>query len=288
MSRTSRRCRSSRRTWSKLRPSAGCSAPGKRQARTQTGSVPTSTHQAILRLGSGAARNYATSHNFRFSKCFQLLKRNKQSRLLASSSVSPTSTSRKLSNTSARCSVGSPARRGPKRNARSQRQALPCGVGRYSRGPPAAVQTASATVRFHWDGRGAPSVAALPGQPLPPSYLVDALYQRAVLHSDYDAIGAAERCFLAALREGETRVTTPLGTDLRFRVGDRPANIPDGDAFCNSRAQGRGARGSRSRVALWRSANRAARGDRPGEVIAFPPSQWDGRPVTGLRPISRL
>jgi len=74
------------------------------------------------------------------------------------------------------------------------------------------------TVHFHWDGGGAPSATALAGQPLPPSHVIDALYQRAVLRSDYNAIAAAQRRFLAALRKGEARVTTPLGTDLRFRV----------------------------------------------------------------------
>src|SRR5499433_755942 len=74
------------------------------------------------------------------------------------------------------------------------------------------------TVHFHWDGGGAPSATALPGQPLPPTYVIDALYQRADLHTDYNSVAAAQRRFLAALRKGETRVTTPLGTDLRFRV----------------------------------------------------------------------
>ena len=138
------------------------------------------------------------------------------------------------------------------------------------------------TVHFHWDGGGAPSVTALAGQPLPPSHVIDALYQRAVLHSDYDAIAAAERRFLAALRKGETRVTTPLGTDLRFRVGDRPANLQDGDASA--------ARARKSVVLVDREVElpcgvlRIAPLEETVEgVIAFPPSQWDGRPVTGLR-----
>lgn len=138
------------------------------------------------------------------------------------------------------------------------------------------------TVHFHWDGGGAPSVTALAGQPLPPSHVIDAIYQRAVLHSDYGAIAAAERRFLAALRKGETRVTTPLGTDLRFRVGDRPANIQDGDASA--------ARARKGVVLVDREVEmpcgvlRIAPLEETVEgVIAFPPSQWDGRPVTGLR-----
>jgi len=138
------------------------------------------------------------------------------------------------------------------------------------------------TVHFHWDGGGAPSATALAGQPLPPSHVIDALYQRAVLRSDYNAIAAAQRRFLAALRKGEARVTTPLGTDLRFRVGDRPANMQDGDASA--------ARARKAVVLVDREVElpcgvlRIAPLEETVEgVIAFPPSQWDGRPVTGLR-----
>jgi hypothetical protein len=138
------------------------------------------------------------------------------------------------------------------------------------------------TVHFHWDGGGAPSASALPGQPLPPAYVIDALYQRAILRSDYRAIAAAQQRFLAALRNGAVRVTTPLGTDLRFRVGDRPANIQDGDASA--------ARARKAVVLVDREIElpcgvlRIAPLEETVEgVIAFPPSQWDGRPVTGLK-----
>jgi hypothetical protein len=138
------------------------------------------------------------------------------------------------------------------------------------------------TVHFHWDGGGAPSATALPGQPLPPPHVIDALYQRALLRSDYNTIAAIQRRFLAALRKGEARVTTPLGTDLRFRVGDRPANLQDGDASA--------ARARKAVVLVDREVElpcgvlRIAPLEETVEgVIAFPPSQWDGRPVTGLR-----
>lgn len=138
------------------------------------------------------------------------------------------------------------------------------------------------TVHFHWDGGGAPSATALPGQPLPPSYVIDALYQRALLSTDYNAVAAAQRRFLSALRKGETRVTTPLGTDVRFRVGDRPANIQDGDASA-TRAR-KGVVLVDREVELPCGVLRIAPLEETVEgVIAFPPSQWNGRPVTGLR-----
>lgn len=133
------------------------------------------------------------------------------------------------------------------------------------------------TVHFHWAG-----VFALPGQPLPPPHVVDAVYQSAVLRSDYAAISAAQRRFEAALRAGEVRVTTPRGTDLRFRIGDRPVNLQDGDASA--------ARARRAAILIDREielpcgAVRVAPLEESVEgTIAYPPSQWDGRPVEGLR-----
>jgi hypothetical protein len=132
-------------------------------------------------------------------------------------------------------------------------------------------------VHFHWEG-------AFPfaGQPLPPQEMIDAVYQKAVLETDYAALAAAQRRFRDALRQGEARVTTPLGTDLRFRVGDRPVTLQDGDA---SAARAREARVLIDReVELPPGAVRVAPlEDTVDGVIAYPPSRWDQRPVTGLR-----
>lgn len=80
-------------------------------------------------------------------------------------------------------------------------------------------------IHFHWvggtvdpDGRGGVHSAAY-----------DRLYVDA-LDIDYVKLAAAQEKFVAALRKGEARVTTPGGTDIRFRVGDRPFNRQDGDA----------------------------------------------------------
>jgi len=86
------------------------------------------------------------------------------------------------------------------------------------------------TIHFHWTAAGTPSAYPVPGHPIPPREVIDATYQNAVLHSDCHAIGEIQRRFAAALRSGETHVTTPSGTDLRFRIGDRPVNFQDGDA----------------------------------------------------------
>jgi Thermophilic metalloprotease (M29) len=63
----------------------------------------------------------------------------------------------------------------------------------------------------------------------------DRLYLDA-LDIDYAALGARMDRAIALLRSGEARVTTAAGTDVRFRVGERPFNKQDGD-------------GSRERVA---------------------------------------
>jgi hypothetical protein len=84
------------------------------------------------------------------------------------------------------------------------------------------------TIHFHWLQNG--SVFPLPGQPLPPLHVIEATYQRALLDADYDALAAHQRRFERAMRTGEVRVTSPAGTDIRFRIGDRPVNFQDGDA----------------------------------------------------------
>ena len=138
------------------------------------------------------------------------------------------------------------------------------------------------TVHFHWDGGGAPSAIALPGQPLPAQPVIDAVYQRALLETDYAGLAEVERRFEAALRSGEARITTPLGTDLRFRVGARPVNHQNGDASA-ARAR-KGVILIDREIELPCGAIRVAPLEETVEGwVAFPPSQWDGRPVEGLK-----
>jgi hypothetical protein len=136
------------------------------------------------------------------------------------------------------------------------------------------------TVHFHWVEGG--SAYPVPGQPLPSRVTIDSVYQRALLETDYAALGAVQRRFAAALRIADVRVTSPSGTDLRFRTGDRPVNIQDGDA-----SQARTAAGAvliDKEIELPAGAIRVAPLEETVEgTIAFPPSQWDGRAVDGLK-----
>ncbi len=136
------------------------------------------------------------------------------------------------------------------------------------------------TVHFHWVESG--SAYALPGQPLPPRPAIDALYQRALLDTDYRALGGVQRRFAGAMRGQDVRVTSLSGTDLRFRVGDRPMNLQDGDA-----SAARAARGTiliDREIELPAGVVRVAPLEESVEgTIAFPASQWAGRPVAGLQ-----
>ena len=136
------------------------------------------------------------------------------------------------------------------------------------------------TVHFHWVENG--SAYPIAGQPLPARSAVDALYQNALLKTDYKGLAGAQRRFVGALHEREVHITSTAGTDLRFRTASRPVNVQDGDA---SRA--RAAAGVvlvDKEIELPAGAIRVAPIEDSVEgVIAFPPSQWDGRPVEGLK-----
>ena len=136
------------------------------------------------------------------------------------------------------------------------------------------------TIHFHWIENG--SAYPIAGQPLPPRPAMDEVYQRALLQTDYAALAAVERKFASALGDGEVRITSPSGTDLRFRAGDRPANLQDGDASAARAAQGKVL--VDHEIELPAGVVRVAPIEESVEgVLAFPPSQWDGRPVDGLR-----
>jgi hypothetical protein len=102
-------------------------------------------------------------------------------------------------------------------------------------GPPepqeqeAAVLRAMETSRirqlhFHGIAFGTRELDGLPGRH---SAAYDPLY-RAALDVDYAAMRAQMDRAVAKFRAGEVRVTTPVGTDIRFRVGDREFNYQDG------------------------------------------------------------
>lgn len=80
-------------------------------------------------------------------------------------------------------------------------------------------------VHFHW-GDG---TRATDGLPAGHSAAYDRVYLDA-LDIDYRALDRQMDAAIQKLRSGEIRVTTPAGTDLRFRVADRPFTKQTGDA----------------------------------------------------------
>ncbi|HTK54927.1 MAG TPA: aminopeptidase [Gemmatimonadaceae bacterium] len=132
------------------------------------------------------------------------------------------------------------------------------------------------TVHFHWAGAYDEAGVLLPTTPD-----IASVYLHALLETDYKALAAKQRAFEAAMRGQVVHVTTPLGTDLRFRIGDRPVTKQDGDA---SAARAKVARNLIDReVELPAGAVRVAPIESSVEgTIAFPPTAWGGTRVEGL------
>lgn len=132
------------------------------------------------------------------------------------------------------------------------------------------------TIHFHWSG-----AYDLSGQPLEITPAIDQLYQQVLLNTDYDSLKKIQQLFDSAMRLGDVHVTTPSGTNLTFRIGDRPVTKQDGDA---SLANMQDSRNLIDReVELPAGAIRVAPLEESVEgTIAFPDGQWNGQSVTGL------
>lgn len=89
-------------------------------------------------------------------------------------------------------------------------------------------------IHFHWVD-GTRDVDGLPATHTP---AYDRVYA-AALDIDYRQLATQMDQAIQRLRSGEVRVTTPSGTDIRFRVGDRPFNKQDGDGSKARAAKGR-------------------------------------------------
>jgi hypothetical protein len=132
------------------------------------------------------------------------------------------------------------------------------------------------TVHFHWSG-----AYALDGTLLDMDPARDAFYQRVLLETDYQALAEAQRAFETAMRDATIRVTTPAGTDIRFRIGDRPVTRQDGDASATRAAQARNL--IDREVELPAGAVRVAPVEETVEGrIVFPPAVWGRSTVADL------
>ncbi len=132
------------------------------------------------------------------------------------------------------------------------------------------------TIHFHWSG-----AYSLAGDPIPVTREIAALYQHALVDTDYDALALAQKGFEAAMRSGAVRVTTPAGTDLTFEIGKRVVTRQDGDA---SQGRAREAHTLIDReIELPAGAIRVAPVEESVHgTIAFPDGTWGGTDVRGL------
>jgi hypothetical protein len=144
------------------------------------------------------------------------------------------------------------------------------------------------TIHFHWTDPYGPlgtdlgltGVTIMPGHPAPAMQTIDVVYQNAILNTDYAALEAHQTRFIEAMKKGVVRVTTPLGTDIRFQIGDRPIIRQDGVA-------------SAERVRPLKTLVEREIEIPPGVirvapiestvngVIAYGPSRWSARSVEG-------
>lgn len=132
------------------------------------------------------------------------------------------------------------------------------------------------TIHFHWAG-----AYHMNGTVLERSQMMDELYQTALLRTDYEKLSDHQKQFESQARKNIIRVTSPLGTDIRFSIGDRPVTKQDGDA---SKSRSGIARNLIDReIELPAGAVRVAPLEETVEgKIAFPEMTWDGYTIKGL------
>ena len=102
------------------------------------------------------------------------------------------------------------------------------------------------TIHFHWTDPYSPSgnvtgltgVNVLPGFPPPPMQVIDAVYQKAILETDLVAMDEHQDRFIAAMRDADVRITSPAGTDIRFRAEGRDIIQQNGDASAKRMRKG--------------------------------------------------
>ncbi|MGQ0641853.1 MAG: aminopeptidase [Gemmatimonadaceae bacterium] len=139
-----------------------------------------------------------------------------------------------------------------------------------------AQQSPARTVHFHWAG-----AYSMAGSLIDVTPERAAVYQRALLETDYAALAAKQRDFDRAMRGAEVRVTTPAGTDIRFTIGVRAVTRQDGDASAARARQGRNL--IDREIELPAGAIRVAPTEETvSGTIAFPASDWAGERVDGL------
>lgn len=132
------------------------------------------------------------------------------------------------------------------------------------------------TIHFHWSG-----AYDVSGQPIDITPAIDQLYQQVLFETSYDSLKAKQQRFDSAMRGADIRVTTPAGTSLAFRIGERPVTKQDGDASLNRMQYARNL--IDREVELPAGAIRVAPIEESVEgTVAFPDGMWNGQKAEGV------
>lgn len=133
------------------------------------------------------------------------------------------------------------------------------------------------TIHFHWAG-----AYELNGIVMDIDTIVDEHYQRFLLETDYESLSQSQDRFEMAIRQGPIRVTTPDGTDISFRIGDRPVTKQNGNA--TKAITDLGVNLIDREIELPAGAIRTAPLEESvNGIIVFPDGMWNGGMVRGLK-----
>lgn len=131
------------------------------------------------------------------------------------------------------------------------------------------------TIHFHWSG-----AYDLFGEPLEIDNEISQYYQNVLLQTDYHELKKEQNRFEDAIRGEWVKVSTPLGTKIKFKIGDRPVTKQDGNASSKREKQ---LNLIDREIELPAGAIRVAPIEESVEgTIAFPLSIWNGKKVEGL------
>jgi hypothetical protein len=132
------------------------------------------------------------------------------------------------------------------------------------------------TIHFHWAG-----AYDLKGKLLATDSVIDVFYQNVLLQTDYQALASKHNEFDVAMRNKLIQVTTPAGTNVKFKIGSRQVTKQDGNASLKRMTDAKTL--IDREVELPAGAIRVAPIEETVEgIIAFPDSEWQGKIVKGL------
>ena len=131
------------------------------------------------------------------------------------------------------------------------------------------------TIHFHWSG-----AYNLSGETIEIDNIKNEYYQKVFLETDYIKLGKIQRSFEDDIRNKWIKISTPRGTNIKFKIGNRPVTKQDGNASSKREKQ---LNLIDREIELPSGAIRVAPIEETVEgTIAFPNSIWNGKKVEGL------